>query len=226
MTVISAAWHGRGGPVPSPVPPLPAGSRRCSMLPSIAAPPQRPRCSAPARTRPSREGYASPRHAARPTATAAAAVPAGRQQGNLHNVRPGNSGAYAAAVEQARGRSARHRLPHAGMGRRSLSCTQLHALATASHKATAPLVVRSCTRASICTARRAQFAAVVGVSVCVCCCAAPARTARGANTFRGHAHAPHVALRMHYSAKPHAWRCRPNLSRRRMRCVPSRCASV
>ena len=32
----------------------------------------------------------------------------------------GKSGAYAAAVVQARGRAARHRLPHAGMGLRSL----------------------------------------------------------------------------------------------------------
>jgi hypothetical protein len=50
--------------------------------------------------------------------------------------------------------------------------------ATASHAATAPLLVRSCARASICRARRARSAAAVGTFMRACCCAAPARTAR------------------------------------------------
>ncbi len=82
MTVISAAWHGRGGPEPPPVPPLPAGSRRCTMLPSMAAPPQRPRCSVPARTRPSRTGKGTLRRA----------TPHGRPPQPQPRCRQGNSG--------------------------------------------------------------------------------------------------------------------------------------
>jgi hypothetical protein len=45
---------GRRGPVPPPMPPSPAGTlRRCTALPTTATPTQWPRCSAPARTRPS-----------------------------------------------------------------------------------------------------------------------------------------------------------------------------
>jgi hypothetical protein len=60
---------GRRGPVPPPMPPSPAGSgRRCTTLPPTATPTQRPRCSAPARTRPSRTaaGNAVPRRTGRP----------------------------------------------------------------------------------------------------------------------------------------------------------------
>ncbi len=85
----------------------------------------------------------------------------------------GNSGAYAAAVEQARGRFARHRRPHAGCAH----CRALisHALAAASHAASTLLVVHFGTCASICRARRARSAAVIGISVRMCYCAAPAR---------------------------------------------------
>ena len=87
------------------------------------------------------------------------------------------SGAYAAVVEQARGRSARRRLPLAGIsGRARFRALIEHALATASHAATASSVVRSRTCASICRARRARSA--IGSSVRVRCCAAPARPAR------------------------------------------------
>jgi hypothetical protein len=90
--------------------------------------------------------------------------------------RNGQSRAYAAAVEQARGRSARHRHSHACAHFRSLF---RHIFATASRAATALLLVRSCARASVCRARRARPAASVGTLVRVCCqcCAAPARTA-------------------------------------------------
>jgi hypothetical protein len=62
--------------------------------------PLRVRCAAPHRT-------------GRP-APAAAAVGARRKTAERLAQENGNSGAYAAAVEQARGRSARHRRPHAG----------------------------------------------------------------------------------------------------------------
>jgi hypothetical protein len=111
--------------------------------------------------------------------------------------------AYAAAVEQARGRSARHRAPHAGIH----GCAHL---ARARH-ATAPSVVRSGTGASTCRARRARSAAAVGASARVCCCAAPAQRGRN-NTFRGHAHVTHDALRMHLPAHSlMRWCRRPNL---------------
>jgi ankyrin repeat protein len=40
----------RVGPVPTPVPPLPAGTRRCTVLPNPETPPQRPCSSTPPRT--------------------------------------------------------------------------------------------------------------------------------------------------------------------------------
>ena len=126
-----------------------------------------------------------------------------------------NAGASAVAKEKARGRSARHRLPIRAHSARD------------SHAATAPLVVRSCTRASVCRARRTRSAAVIGISVRVCCCAAPARTARAdQHVSWSHARTSRMHLPAH-SAGPQARCCRPKLSWRRMRrCVPSRCASV
>jgi hypothetical protein len=93
---------GRGGPV---LLPLPAGSaRRCTMLPAMAAPPQRPRCSAPARTYPSRTNTGTLRRAA-PRRTADCHQPQcaqgdGRASRTLHerNVRVGGgAGALKAA---------------------------------------------------------------------------------------------------------------------------------
>jgi hypothetical protein len=51
---------GRGGPVPTTVPPLPAGARRCTRLPPEPPPPFSRRCSAPARSRPSRTAASTP----------------------------------------------------------------------------------------------------------------------------------------------------------------------
>jgi hypothetical protein len=67
---------------------------------------------------------------------------------------------------------------------RRAALTFVHATSTgcttASHAVTtAPLVVRSCTRASIWRARRVRSAAAIGASVRVCFGAAPPRTARG-----------------------------------------------
>ena len=59
--------------------------------------------------------YAAPRRAA-PHGPTAASCSRGARRDTAQQCARGNakSGAYAAAVEQARGRSARHRLPHAG----------------------------------------------------------------------------------------------------------------
>jgi hypothetical protein len=72
--------------------------------------------------------YAAPRRAARPTATSRSR---GARRNTAEQAAPWNakSGAYAAAVEQARGRSARHRLPHAGKRAAPISyCTVGRAL--------------------------------------------------------------------------------------------------
>jgi hypothetical protein len=67
--------------------------------------------------------------------------------------------------------------------RNGAALTFMHSFSTrsprASHAATAPLVVRFCTRASIRRARHARSAAAIGTSVRVCCCVASARTASG-----------------------------------------------
>ncbi len=69
-------------------------------------------------------GYAALSRAARPTATNQIRR-ARRRTAERWAQRNGESGAYAAAVEQARGCAARHRLPHAGVGLRSHSFPHL-----------------------------------------------------------------------------------------------------
>jgi hypothetical protein len=166
---------GRGGPVP---PPFPTGPRRCTLLPTMATPAKCPRCSAPARTRPSRTTSGPLRRAAPhgPTGTDCSRG-ARRKTAERLAQENGNSGAYEAAVEQARGRSARHRRPHAG-------CAHCRALilAAASHAASTLLVVHFGTCTSICRARRARSAAIIGISVRMCYCAAPARYSEGGPT--------------------------------------------
>jgi hypothetical protein len=143
-----------------PLPPPPAGGRRCSSLPSTAAPTQRPRCSAPARPSRAHTGNAVP-----------------------HRITPIRFRPTAAGVLQdgrARSTKAREERRVRGGGGAGAHFRALfhHIFATASRAATALLLVRSCTRASTCRARRARPAAAVGTLVRVGCCAASTRTAR------------------------------------------------
>jgi hypothetical protein len=190
-----------------------AGTRRCTSLPTTATPTQRPRCSAPARTRSSRMATGTLCRATRADRHRPPAAGVRRDTAEKLGQSHRESGAYAAAVAQAltfvpsfTTFSRRHCAPRP----RRCSC----ALAPAR-----PSVERDAPDLPLLSAH--SFA----------CAAVPLRHARRGrtNTSRGHAHGTTDALRMRlpaHSAGPHAWRCRPNLSRRRRRrCVPSRCAS-
>jgi hypothetical protein len=196
---------GRRGPAPPPVPPPPppAGRRRrCTTPPKKATPTQRPRCSAPARTRPSRTKTGTPCRAAphRPTATGRQPPVSRRRTAEEVAQANGHSGAYAAAVAQARGRAARHRLPHAGM---AAALTFVHSFGTFSRRHRTPRRQRcSCALASArpSAERDAPDRPLLSAHSCACA-AVPLRHAqRGrTNTFRCHAHGTQDALRMHLS---------------------------
>jgi hypothetical protein len=164
-----------------PVPPSPAATRRCTWLPTTATPTQWPRCSAPARTRPSRTASGTLCRAARhgPTAT----------------------GRHAAGVLQVDGRATRTRVwaewrvrGGGGAGARPF----VHSSTTFSQRHCTPRPHRcSCALASTrpSAERDAPDRPLLSAHSCACA-AVPLRHAqRGlTNTFRGHAHGTNDAL--------------------------------